>query len=265
MFRLDEALAAWRAVFGAGSALSPEQLEELESHIEEAFYAGVARGQEPATAFEEALTNVGTHHELEREYRKLKPLRQQLFEISRAVYVTFILFVFGFTAVFVFKTGYAPMALNRIGNSVALLEIVVFLAAFLAPVAAFLIAFSYLKSNLLKYLAIGTMLSYILSSFSVIGPSLLVMMTFRGPTLVLLASFLVTGKRLLYLVVFLSAIYFIYCSIAALDTYVAILNTNPQRFAFNVLGLVSDILLSVCMAIGLSQREMPRSRATSTI
>lgn len=265
MFRLDESLANWRTAFGADSALSSAQLEELESHIEAAFYAGIAEGKEPAAAFAEAVANVGTHKELEKEYRKLKPLRQQLFEISRAIYITFVLFVLGFTAVFVIKTGYAPMALNRIGNSqgISLLEIVVFIAAFLAPVTAILTVLSYLKSSVLKYSAVGMLLLFILMSFSFNGPSLLVMTNFVTPLLVLIASFLVTGKRLLHVVVILSAVYLVYCSITALDTYVGMFNSNPQIFAFNTLSFVSDMLLGLCMAIGLSQREPFRGRVTS--
>ncbi|MEM8484611.1 MAG: permease prefix domain 1-containing protein, partial [Bacteroidota bacterium] len=59
MFRIEDALASWRASFSNRSAISNAQFEELETHIMEAFDSGIADGMSPSAAFEQAIANIG--------------------------------------------------------------------------------------------------------------------------------------------------------------------------------------------------------------
>ncbi len=266
MFRLEEALQDWRAAFRVRRSITDEQLAELESHIEETFHAGIAQGDAPEQAFTRAVAAIGTHAELEKEYRKLKSPKQQLFEVSRAIYIAFVLFIIGFSAVFSIKTGYGPQMLNRFGQfqSFTLVELVLAVSAFMAPLTAMLIAFSYLKSKTARFASVGILILFITSSFSVIGPSSWVMTTIYTPTVVLLVSFFVTRKRLAYLVLSLVLLYLVYCWLVAFDAYAGMFERNPQLFAFNIGSLICDVLLGTFMAFGIAQGATSENRSSGS-
>ena len=68
---LEAALARWRT----SSAFDANTLAELESHLRDAFAAGVARGLPPAKAWREALAQLGDSAQLTGEFSKLQQPR----------------------------------------------------------------------------------------------------------------------------------------------------------------------------------------------
>ena len=64
---LESVLARWRA----SSAFDAATLDELESHLRDAFADGIARGLPPAKAFHEALSRLGEPTQLASEFPKL--------------------------------------------------------------------------------------------------------------------------------------------------------------------------------------------------
>ncbi|MEM8488107.1 MAG: hypothetical protein AAF564_21335, partial [Bacteroidota bacterium] len=192
--------------------------------------------------------------DLEKEYRKLVPARERLFNISRGVYIITVLFISGYSAVFSIKTGYGPMLLNRISDldTLTLTSVIVALFAVLAPLTAILISLSYLKSSVLRWGSIALLVLIIAWRFAITGPSVL---SLSAPTMVLLLSYFTSGKRLLYFVTFLVTLYLGLCTFVAFDAYVDLLARNSDLFAYNLASFGCDIFLGLCMALGLAQRS----------
>ena len=65
---LEAALARWRA----SSAVDADTLDELESHLRDAFADGVTRGLPPAETFREAVAQLGDSAQLASEFSKLQ-------------------------------------------------------------------------------------------------------------------------------------------------------------------------------------------------
>jgi hypothetical protein len=76
MFDLNKAIANWLRQLAAGGRMSPEVLDELESHLRDDIEQQVRCGAEPQKAFESAVRHLGPATALEKEFAKSPGARQ---------------------------------------------------------------------------------------------------------------------------------------------------------------------------------------------
>lgn len=71
-FDLDKAVAAWRHSLRRDSELQGDDLDELESHLREHVAQLTREGTPQIDAFDRALNRLGSHADIEAEYRKVR-------------------------------------------------------------------------------------------------------------------------------------------------------------------------------------------------
>jgi ABC-type antimicrobial peptide transport system permease subunit len=71
-FDLEEALRTWRAFVSSDTSLSPDDVDELVSHVEDEVDRYTAEGMGLEEAYRAAVASVGTLHELSAGYRSVK-------------------------------------------------------------------------------------------------------------------------------------------------------------------------------------------------
>ena len=74
-FDLNDAIGRWRMNLQGSSALLPQDVDELESHVRDSVEALQAAGLSPEEAFMIAVQRAGSNGQLEREFAKVNPHR----------------------------------------------------------------------------------------------------------------------------------------------------------------------------------------------
>lgn len=73
MFDLNEEIAGWRNELGESDAISPTELDELESHLRDSFGELQVQLDRPEEAFWLATRRLGSGEQLDREFSKINP------------------------------------------------------------------------------------------------------------------------------------------------------------------------------------------------
>ncbi len=257
MFRLEDELARWRSTFSTEGRFTISQLDELEAHLLDTIEDKVAGGMDEREAFEQAVALLGQPRQLAREFHKIRPVKDRVFVIARAIYlVTFIaMYVYG---MFVnFTTRQFAAVFDGMGSMQAftLTEVIAVFLGFVVPITMVMLGFSYLRSAALKY---GAMATYLLVAFYWswdLSQLLVVNGAMKTSVLILLASLVFEGARLKKALLWITGISIIlYAGILYPFAFEAWAN-NPEVVLFTLTANTFDVIIGSLLGYALYQRS----------